>query len=81
MIIGKQNYIVEDSNIYINLPISFTKTPYIVEINDGGGACASFGANTISASKIQIFNVGFNGKSINEFNTPGYGGFLFAIGF
>ncbi len=73
-------YSVENSALYLNLPISFNSFNYIIEMTDMGGACASFGAEKISTSKFRVHNVGFSGKAISEIETSGYGGYVLALG-
>ncbi len=80
MNIGDNVYTVENSNLYVNLPISFNTSKYIVEVTDVADACATFGASVISKNKIQVFNTGFNNGVIMKFNTPDFGGHLLALG-
>lgn len=82
MIFGSQNYIVENSNLYLNFPISFNKTNYITEILDLDLACVSYGVKIISTNKIQIYNIGWNTDgSLDLRNSTNYGGQLLALGF
>lgn len=45
------NYTVENSALYVYLPISFKSPHYIIQITDGSVGCIIYGATDISASK------------------------------
>lgn len=69
------SYTVENSNLYLNFPISFTSN-YFTEILDAGVTCASYGAKQISTNKIQVFNIGWNPDGNTQLrNYTGYTGF------
>lgn len=78
------NYTVENSKLYLILPISFISTKYIIEITDGAdpdkSSCISYGARAVSNNKIIVFNVSFNnGTTVN--NVPSTKGFVLTLGF
>ena len=82
------NYTVENSKLYVFLPISFSSSNYCIELTDfsdaeGNSACTSFGAKPISNNKIAVCNLAIDKstgvpKAIDDQN---YRGYMFAVGF
>ena len=82
------NYTVENSKLYIILPISFSRTNYCIELSDtmdkdDDSACTSYGAKPISNNKIAVCNLAINKSNgfPNVINDQNYKGNIFVIGF
>ena len=77
------DYTIEDSNLYLNFPISFNSENFIIEMLDAGNACATYGSARISNSTIQVYNVGFRftDGSVESINNAHYAGYVLALGF
>ena len=81
-------YTVENSKLYVILPISFSSTNYCIALTDfldeeGNSACSSFGAQPISNNKSAGCNLAIDKstgvpKAIDDQN---YRGYMFAVGF
>jgi hypothetical protein len=75
-------YTIEDSKLYIALPISFTKTILVIHMTDGGNARAAFGARILSTNKFQAFNIGWGPKgSFEAENVSSYVPYVSTLGF
>ena len=77
------SYTVENSNLYLNFPISFNSIHYIVEMLDTGGACTTYAAVRISSNKIKVNNIGFNNTNgdVEYLNCDKYKGQVLVLGF
>ena len=74
------NYIVEESTLYIILPLSFKTTNYIIEMTDRGQRYYSYSVSRVSTNKIQVFNINIDGPS-KEYNYEVHTGFVLTLGF
>lgn len=79
----RAQYTVENSNLFLILPISFNSTKYIVEYTDNGDACISYGVLKLSSIKIEVFNYGTDSKNRNTIisNSHWCIGDMLALGF
>lgn len=73
-------YTIEESKLYIILPISFKTTNYIIEMTDRGQRYYSYSVSRVSTNKIQVFNINIDG-STKEYNYAVHMGYVLALGF
>ena len=75
------NYTVEDSKLYIILPVSFNNTNYIVELTANSKGVFVCGTRIISANKIIVLYIDFiDGKAYYRYD-PSFKANIFALGF
>ena len=74
------NYTVEESKLFIILPISFKSTNYIVEMTDIGQRYHSYSVYRISTNKIQVYNINIDG-STKEYNYEVHKGYVLTLGY
>ena len=73
------NYIVEESKLYIILPLSFKTTNYIIEMTDRGQRYYSYSVSNVSTNKIQVFNINIDGPT-KEYNYEVHIGYVLTLG-
>ena len=70
------NYTVENSALYVILPISYAGS-YIAELTDAGLSCITYGISIISSNKFRVYSR----DKYNTENLEDWHGHLITIGF
>lgn len=54
MIVNQSSSVIDNSDIYVTLPVSFSRNNYKIEITDSGKGCVSYGASIVNKNKFKL---------------------------